>query len=141
MYPLRPDHANERAVTHREIGGARRVEGVSMPFPLWLVAVALATLTTSALASRCDEYKGAQPTPTPIEQASLDQARELEKANPRRAIALYKESATRMSNGHAAYRLAYLYHKGMPGVPRDLAESLHWGEVARKLGVRYWFCS
>ncbi len=106
-----------------------------------LVAAALNVLTPPASASRCIEYLGPQPAPTPAQYAILVQAWELERTDPRRAIAMYKESVKSLKNGHAAFRLADIYNKGIPGVPRDLAESLWWGEVAWSLGVRYWSCS
>lgn len=120
-----------------------------MPYPLHgkkiaralLVAAALTMLASPASASRCTEYLGPQPAPTPAQYAVLVQAWELERTDPRRAIALYKESIKSLKNGHAAFRLADIYNKGIPGVPRDFAESLQWGEVAWKLGVTYWSCS
>jgi TPR repeat protein len=105
-----------------------------------LVAVVLSVFTQYAVACKCSEYKGPQPTPTTEAQAVLDQARALEGTNPRRAIALYEKSV-KMKNGHAAKRLAEIYDKGIPGIQRDYATSLHWVNVAERLGVRMWNCS
>jgi TPR repeat protein len=42
--------------------------------------------------------------------------------------------AARAGSGKAARRLAEIYEQGIPGVPRDHAESLKWANAARVLG-------
>lgn len=106
-----------------------------------LVAAILAMLSPSALACYCPEYRGPQPAPTAEAQAVLDQARELERTNARRAIAMYKASVGKLKDGHAAKRLAEIYDMGIPGVQRDYGASLYWHDVAEKLGVRVSSCS
>jgi serine/threonine-protein kinase len=84
---------------------------------------------------------GAVPTapakPAAPEGDSLfQQAQSLEqsgKANE--AIRIYRRLA-RAGNGKAAKRLGEIYDRGIPGVPRDYAESLQWYETARQLGEK-----
>jgi hypothetical protein len=49
------------------------------------------------------------------------------------AIRVYRRAA-RGGSGKAAKRLGEIFDKGVPGVPRDYAESLQWYETARQLG-------
>ena len=49
------------------------------------------------------------------------------------AIRIYRRAA-RAGSGKAAKRLGEIFDKGVPGVPRDYAESLQWYETARQLG-------
>ena len=49
------------------------------------------------------------------------------------ALRIYRR-ATRAGSGKAAKRLGEIFDCGIPGVPRDYAESLQWYETARQLG-------
>jgi serine/threonine-protein kinase len=49
------------------------------------------------------------------------------------AIRIYRRAA-RAGSGKAAKRLGEIFDRGVPGVPRDYAESLQWYETARQLG-------
>jgi hypothetical protein len=51
----------------------------------------------------------------------------------REAVRVYRLAA-RKGNGAAAKRLGEIYDRGVPGVNRDLAESLQWYEAARLAG-------
>ena len=51
----------------------------------------------------------------------------------RDAVRVYRLAA-RKGSGPAAKRLGEIYDKGVPGVGRDLAESLQWYEAARLAG-------
>jgi hypothetical protein len=62
------------------------------------------------------------------------QARALEDSGKAaEAIRIYRRAA-RGGSGPAAKRLGEIFDKGIPGVPRDYAESLQWYETARQLG-------
>lgn len=63
----------------------------------------------------------------------FQQAMELESSDPRGAVKIYR-SLARNGNAAAAKRLGEIFDKGIPGIPRDYAESLQWYETARKLG-------
>jgi len=49
------------------------------------------------------------------------------------AVRVYRRAA-RGGHGKAARRLGRIFDCGVPGVPRDYAESLQWYDTARKLG-------
>ena len=49
------------------------------------------------------------------------------------AIRIYRFAA-RNRSGKAALRLGEIYEQGLPGVPRNYAESVRWYVVARDLG-------
>ena len=72
--------------------------------------------------------------PSAEAQAVFDEAQRIEPGNPAHAVALYKKSV-KMNNGFAAKRLGDIFGKGLPGIPRDYAESLHWWRVANQLGA------
>jgi len=64
----------------------------------------------------------------------FEQAAALEQAGKGSdAVAMYARAA-RAGNGKAARRLFEIYQTGIPGVLRDYAESLKWGDAARALG-------
>jgi len=105
-----------------------------------LVATVLFAFGPNALADMCSQYKGPQPPLTAEAKANLDQAMQLERTDPQRAIALYKKFVD-MKNGYAAKRLAEIYKNGIPGTKRDYAETLHWESVAERLGVKIWECA
>jgi serine/threonine-protein kinase len=53
--------------------------------------------------------------------------------NAKDAIRIYRRAA-RAGSGKAAKRLGEIFDRGVPGIPRDYAESLQWYETARQLG-------
>jgi TPR repeat protein len=55
--------------------------------------------------------------------------------NLQEAMRLYVHAA-RAGEPKAASRLAEIYYRGAPGVPRDYAEFLKWENAARALGER-----
>ena len=64
----------------------------------------------------------------------FEQAAALEKEGKgAEAVRTYTRAA-RSGSGKAAKRLGEVYDKGIPGVPRDYAESLKWYNTARALG-------
>jgi chemotaxis protein histidine kinase CheA len=87
------------------------------------VAVAASAPATSA------------PVPAPVDYEALyQQALAMENGGDARgAIRIYRRAA-RAGSGKAAKRLGEIYDRGVPGVPRDYAESLQWYEAARQLG-------
>ena len=72
--------------------------------------------------------------PSAEARAVFDQARQSEKIDGKRAIALYQK-AVKMENGFAAKRLAEIYEKGELGMHRDFQAVLEWWDVAHRLGV------
>lgn len=61
---------------------------------------------------------------------------ELEKAGKAPdAVRIYRRAA-RAGDGKSARRLGEIYDKGIPGITRDYAESLHWFQTARDLGEK-----
>jgi TPR repeat protein len=61
------------------------------------------------------------------------QAVAIERRNNMDAVRIYRRSA-RSGNGKAAKRLGEIFRCGIPGVPRDVAESLQWFGIASRLG-------
>ena len=52
----------------------------------------------------------------------------------RDAMRTYRRAA-RAGSGEAAKRLGDIFRSGIPGIPRDHAESIQWYDLAEKLGV------
>ncbi len=78
-------------------------------------------------------------TPAPAAGMSASQMRaeaaSLEsQGKMREAVRMYKNAAN-AGDGEAAKRLHNIYGKGEGGIPRDYAESVKWGDIARKRGI------
>jgi len=97
--------------------------------------VASAAPTPVATASPGATPGGAAPAKAQSDNEALfHQAEAMESSgNAKDAIRVYRRAA-RAGSGKAAKRLGEIFDRGVPGVPRDYAESLQWYETARQLG-------
>jgi outer membrane biosynthesis protein TonB len=86
------------------------------------VAVAAASPTLSPAAG----------APAPEAAELFQRAKDMEASDPHGAVKIYR-SLARGGNAAAARRLGEIYEKGIPGIPRDYAESLQWYGVVQKL--------
>jgi outer membrane biosynthesis protein TonB len=93
------------------------------------VAVASAAPTVATAGSSAATEKPAVDYAGLYEQAVATESN----GDAKSAIRLYRRAA-RAGSGKAAKRLGEIYDRGVPGVPRDYAESLQWYETARQLG-------
>ncbi|WP_338846139.1 protein kinase [Massilia sp. W12] len=86
-----------------------------------------------------EEAKRAAAAPAPAAGMSASQMRAEAQAlegqgKMREAVRMYKNAAN-AGDGEAAKRLHNIYGKGEGGIARDYAESVKWGDVARKRGI------
>ena len=101
-----------------------------------IAVVTLATLlAVNAHQNPSAEVQARKAVPiTPVAASALARARSAEgDSRMPEAIKLYREAAA-AGSGEAAKRLGDIYWTGMPGVERDLAESLRWYRVAQDRG-------
>jgi TPR repeat protein len=79
-------------------------------------------------------YEVARQAGEAVPPGPMDEGRQLEAEGKfRDAVRVYRLAA-RKGSGPAATRLAEIYDRGVPGVPRDLGEALQWCKAARVQG-------
>lgn len=82
---------------------------------------------------RCGSSAAVEPGPAGAESLYLHGLFMEKEGKTQDAVRMYRRAA-RSGNGKAAKRLVEIYDKGIPGVPRDYAESLSWYEKTKQLG-------
>ena len=122
--------AQEKAASEKAIADARAAAERAKAEAEKQIAEAKA-LTEKA---RAEAEKARVATAPAGSEALLEQGEALERENKGvEAVKVYVRAA-RAGSGKAAKRLGDIYDKGIPGVPRDYAESLKWYNAARVLG-------